>query len=78
MVYKTCKEYGITGLDSYLVMMNLCDTINNLDLTPRGYSTLPYRDANLDNHYVGACFKFYSEEDTAFFGDPYIFAKKNK
>lgn len=77
-IYKTCKEYGITDLESYLSMMNFCDTICNLGLAPSGYSSLPFRDANLNNHYAGACFKFYKEDFSTFFGDPYITVSKNK
>lgn len=75
-MHKTCKEYGIADLGSYLIMMNFCDTIDSLGLAPLGYSSLPFRDANPDTHFAGACFKFYKVKDTALFGEPYITANK--
>jgi len=76
--YNTLKELGITDIVTYDIMSNFCNTICNLGLAPMGYSALLFRDANCNTHLAGACFKFYVEEDRAFFGEPYILVTGNK
>ena len=68
---QTLEEANLYNEESYLIMMYYCDTIDSLGLAPYGFESLAFIHA-APGHFTSACFKFYTLEDKAFFGSPYI------
>ena len=74
---QTLEEANLYNEESYLIMMCFCDTIDSLGLAPNGFESLAFIHA-APGHFASACFKFYTLEDRAFFGEPYILVTGNK